>query len=146
MKTIDIIFATFWFPPSKNVKLMSPEFEECINKYMDPREETRIRLEESETFFKKNKYDHDSYVERVKEYCAKGDTLMQTQSDFSANKFVKDMGELTLFRLNLKCISDHKTAKVGDIKDYSQQIWPSYMGTNADCNVKQSDVSLNVNQ
>ena len=126
---------------------MSPEVEECINQYMDPREESRLRLEESNTYFKRLNFDHDSYVEAIRDICAKhSDKPMQTQTESFANNLIKEMGEMTLFRLNIKCVSHQKIGKVGAIKEYSQQMWPSYMGADADCIVKSSDVSRNVKQ
>lgn len=112
---------------------------------MDPQTEAELRLKESNTYFKKYNFDHDSYEEAVREICAENeDKLMQTQTDSIANKLVKEMGEMTLFRLNLKCDSDQKDAKLGAIKPLSQQLWPSYMGANADSIVNPSDVSLDV--
>ncbi|CAG2122078.1 unnamed protein product, partial [Medioppia subpectinata] len=43
--TIDLIYGTFWFPASKNVKLLTQEMSDCISRFMDPREESRQRLE-----------------------------------------------------------------------------------------------------
>ena len=114
---------------------------------MEPREESRLRLEDSDSYFKRLNFDHDSYEEAVKEICSDHDSKpLQHRPDSEANDFVRDMGEMTLYRLNLKCISDVKQAKAAAIKDIGHQWWPSYMGADADCIVNVNDVSVELKQ
>lgn len=124
---------------------MSAEVEECIARYMDPKEESRLRLENSNSYFKRLNFDHDSYEEAVKEICSDHDSK-PLQSQSVANNLVKDMGELTLYRINLKCVSDVKQFRAAAIKDFDHQWWPSYMGANADSIVNVNDVSVDLKQ
>ncbi len=142
MDTIDLIFATFWFPASKKVRLMSPEVEKCISRYMDPKVESRLRLEDSSSHFKQLKYDHDSYQEEVKEICSPKTNEQQPQNKLGRNNLIKEMGSMTLYRINLKCSSNRDDRDVVPIKEYSYQWWPSYLGKDADCVVNVNDVSF----
>ncbi|CAG2116501.1 unnamed protein product [Medioppia subpectinata] len=147
--TIDLIFGTFWFPASKNVKLLTQEMSDCISRFMDPREESRQRLESDDTYFKRMGFDHDAYEESVKNMCTNlydKRTTISSPADSLANNLVKEMGEMTLYRVNLRCVSDQKYGKVGAIKEFDSQWWPSYMGKDADSVVNVNDVSVDPKQ
>jgi len=140
--SIDIIFATYSFPPSANVKLMSEAMRKCIQVYMAPEKETEMRLLDENSLFKRLNYDHDAYESAIKEMCAKETEQTspqqieqeQTQSELGIlrkNDWLKQMGSMTLHRVNLKCFDRHKGKQIG-IKEYRYQWWPAYLGLLAD--------------
>ncbi len=114
--------------------------EKCISHYMDPKEESRLRLLDRNSVFKQKQYDHDSYEEAVKDFCSPGTN--EQQKTLGRNNLVKEMGSMTLYRLNLKCSSNRDDSDVVAIKEYSYQWWPSYLGKDADSVANVNDVSL----
>lgn len=136
--SIDVLFATYSFPPSSNVKLMSEAIRNCIQAYMTPEKEAELRLMDDNSQFKRLGYDHDAYEAAVKDLCSKehADTAPQAeqqpseQSDLlRKNEWLREMGSMTVHRVNLKCF-DHKRQVA--IKEYRYQWWPSYLGILAD--------------
>ena len=158
--SIDVLFATYSFPPAANVKLMSPEMRRCIGEYLAPEREAQLRLLDDSSLFKRLGYDHDAYEAAVKDICAKengaGEGVTSGQEDqnkeanpednpVKANDWVRPMGSMTLHRVNLKCYdqsadqNDEKQQQQVPIKEYLHQWWPGYLGLLADCIVNMID-------
>ncbi|KAJ6221142.1 hypothetical protein RDWZM_006954 [Blomia tropicalis] len=139
--SIDVIFATYSFPPTSNVKLMSPSMRKCIDTYMAPEKEAQMRLLDDNSMFKQMGYDHDAYEAAVKEQCAKetGESesvpvsnIDDTQTNpLNKNDWIRDFGSMTVHRINLKCFERKSTKQIA-IKEYRYQWWPSYLGILAD--------------
>ena len=101
-----------------------------------------MRLMDENSPFKRLGYDHDAYESAVKELCAKetGEATQepeQRQADRSeaeplkANDWIREMGSMTVHRVNLKCFDRQKNKQIA-IKEYRYQWWPSYLGLFAD--------------
>lgn len=129
--SIDIIFASYWFPPSKNVRLMAPEVQQCIDRYMDPEEERRLRLDDQNSLFRQLDYDHDAYEEAVKQICSRSENEFQQMKDSQKQNLIKQMGAMTVYRINFKCLPHNSDGNVNTVKEYGDQLWPSYLGINA---------------
>lgn len=144
--SIDVLFATYSFPPAANVKLMSAAMRRCIAEYLAPEKEAQLRLLDDSSLFKRLGYDHDAYEAAVKELCAKetgeeGDQSQQQSSKVEvdpvkANEWIRPMGSMTVHRVNLKCYDNSQKVtgkgKQIAIKEYFHQWWPGYLGLLAD--------------
>ena len=126
---IDVIFTTFWIPPSKKVKLVTKQLQQCLDFYMRPELE-QIRFNPKSNLIG---YDHDAYVDYVNDLCEqilhKGASASNGQSagSTSYSPFNVPMGSLTVYRKRIRCSNDGFS-----IKPFAHQIWPSYMGIKAD--------------
>lgn len=132
--SIDLVFATYWFFPAET-RFILPENKKCIEKKMAKQ---KIR------FNRKSKYfgmDSDAYEKAVTEEC------LNTHQDQSKkiphhhdnyNPFYIPMGQMTIYRLRLKCTcaesEDIKSGKKRCARTlpFEEQQWPSYMGSNGD--------------
>ena len=121
--SIDVVYATFWFPPSQNVKLMSPEMRSCFDKYLNLDYEGKIRLSGQRADMPR--MDHDAYEELVAKICAEETNEPELSSKQKYDVYNRKMGALTVYRQTLSC------ADGGDIQPMKRQIWPSYMGQEA---------------
>lgn len=139
--SIDVIFATYSFPASTNVHRMSDSMQSCVQSYLTKEKETELRLLDENSAFKQMNYDHDAYVAAVNEICAKKsenidygtDQQQQQQSNdpVKANDWIREMGSMTIHRVNLKCFNHNQNRQI-PIKEYKYQRWPSYLGIMAD--------------
>ena len=112
---------------------------------MTPEKETEMRLIDESSPFKRLGYDHDGYESAVNELCAK-ETGVQIDSDkrrvddpatipddpVKANEWARELGSMTVHRVNIKCYDSGKQHKQIPIKEYHYQWWPSYLGILAD--------------
>ena len=163
--SIDVLFATYSFPPAANVKLMSPAVRRCIGEYLAPEREAQLRLLDDSSLFKRLGYDHDAYEAAVKDICAKENGAGEgggngpeenkeaaaseanpEDNPVKANDWIRPMGSMTLHRVNLKCYdqsADQNDEKQQQqqvpIKEYLHQWWPGYLGLLADCIVNMID-------
>lgn len=142
--SIDVLFATYSFPASTKVRRLSEAMRACVESYMTPEKETELRLMEGDSLFKRLGYDHDAYESAVHEMCAKetnqggqgdskapGEETVVSDDPVKANEWARQMGSMTLHRVNLKCFDSRSRQQVA-IKEYHYQWWPSYLGVNAD--------------
>ncbi|RWS02090.1 PQQ-like domain containing protein [Dinothrombium tinctorium] len=122
--SIDLIFATYWFPPARNVQLMPPEMQRCIDRYMAPELEANLRLLAPNS--KLYGFDHDSYQDFVNSICRQetNQAFVISEHQQYYNPFGREMGSMTVYRNTLSC--NHRS-----FKPFEQQIWPSYLGINA---------------
>ncbi|KAH7642116.1 pqq-like domain containing protein [Dermatophagoides farinae] len=133
--SIDIIFATYSFPPSSNVRLMSDAMRTCVQSYLA--QEKELRLINDNSPFKQMNYDHDAYEAAINEICSKktvdDQTTTMTMDDdpVKMNDWIREMGSMTVHRVNLKCFDKIKQKQI-PIKEYKYQRWPSYLGIMAD--------------
>lgn len=143
--SIDIIFATYSFPPS-TIRKMSDAMRKCLQSYLNPEKETEMRLMDDNSPFKRLGYDHDAYEAAVNELCTKqtGDANVDPNraeaipDPVEANDWLRQMGSMTVHRLNLKCFDKTKKQQI-PIKEYRYQRWPSYLGLLADAVVNMID-------
>ncbi|XP_041373917.1 uncharacterized protein LOC121386932 [Gigantopelta aegis] len=136
--SVDIIFATYWFFPAKTQAIL-PQDRKCISD----------KLSKAETRFDpKSKYyglDEDSYEHTVTQECLKAsdhqlhdDGVYESQTSY--NPYDVHMGQMTMYRLRIKCTCSNATLtkatnqgkRCAHILPYDQQQWPAYMGRNAD--------------
>ncbi|KAI1309010.1 hypothetical protein HDE_00313 [Halotydeus destructor] len=124
---LDVVFASFWFPPSQNVKLMSNKMAACVDNLLRPDAEERLRFSDTPLIG----FDHDAYEEYVNDVCSKLHGEQKLSSVQEYNLYNKQMGAMTVYRMSMSCSSSpgKQTAK---LRPYSEQIWPSYMGSQAD--------------
>ncbi|KAH9419619.1 hypothetical protein DERP_009677 [Dermatophagoides pteronyssinus] len=133
--SIDIIFATYTFPPSQSVRLMSDAMRTCVQSYLA--QEKELRLMNDDSPFKQMNYDHDAFEAAINEICAKktGDyqpaTMVMDDDPVKRNDWIREMGSMTVHRVNLKCFDKMKQKQI-PIKEYKYQRWPSYLGIMAD--------------
>ena len=125
--SIDIVYGTFWFPPSKEVEIVTPEMKQCVDKWLDQDMEAKVRLGSD-----RSDMDHDAYVDAVMDKCEKETGIQNTSKRDKKKKmynlFGKKMGSLTIYRQTLKC------KEGGSFKPIKNQIWSGYMGgNNAQC-------------
>ncbi|XP_053207045.1 uncharacterized protein LOC128391220 isoform X2 [Panonychus citri] len=123
--SIDLIFSTFWFPPTKGVNRISKKMQNCLDKYLNPEKENKLRLGIKSSL---KGFDHDGYVEIIEETCAKAVGINLTKIKEDYNPYNRPMGSMTVYRKTIKCINT--TAWV---RPFKEQIWPSYMGKHVDC-------------
>lgn len=141
--SIDLVFATYWLPASRKARLMTPSMADCIARYMSPDEETRLRLVDPNSLFKKLEYDHDAYEEAVNDICSRDAAAVSPSSaagsadgeQSDGADLVREMGSMTVHRVNLKCAvrGQDKTVLTGAVRPFSEQIWPAYLGRHANC-------------
>lgn len=134
---VDVIFATYWFFPSKTQAIL-PQDRDCIQQKM---------AEEAERFKPSSKYygmDHDAYEETATRECTttsgssphSDNRTFQSQSDY--DPFNIHMGQMTVYRLRLRCDcqGDMRVERAGrhcgKILPFEEQGWAAYMGTNGD--------------
>ena len=119
---------------------MSEAMRKCIQTYMAPEKETEMRLLDDSSPFKRLGYDHDAYEAAVKELCAKetGEAAQKQEqpakpeeNPLKANDLIRQMGSMTMHRVNLKCFDQRKDKQIA-IKEYRYQWWPSYLGLYSD--------------
>uniref|UniRef100_T1JFB9 FAM234A/B beta-propeller domain-containing protein n=1 Tax=Strigamia maritima TaxID=126957 RepID=T1JFB9_STRMM len=128
--TIDVIFATYWFFPAKTQSIL-PEDRDCIQKNM---------AIEQQRFLPTSPYyglDHNAYEAKITEECLQisghkmpSNHTYESQSDY--NPFNIHMGQMTVYRLRLRCKCDNFLTtgkKCAKILPFDQQGWTSYMGT-----------------
>ncbi|KAK7105709.1 hypothetical protein V1264_017053 [Littorina saxatilis] len=133
--SMDVVFATYWIFPAKNKTLLT-EDEKCVDKMMG---------EEAQRFDPGNKYyglDHDAYGHVAEDECAakshhqmNDDGVYESQSTFDA--FNLHMGQMTVYRLRLKCTCSQVTNTTTDKRcakmlPFENQHWPAYMGKKGD--------------
>lgn len=124
--SIDVLFATYWFPASSNVKLMSENMRSCIDKLMNMDMEARVRLVSP----LRDGMDHDAYQEAVSDMCVKVTDEAKLSSFQKYNLFGKRMGAMTIYRKSLACKASSSSSRVR-IRPFEQQPWPAYMGRHA---------------
>uniref|UniRef100_A0A2C9JEN2 FAM234A/B beta-propeller domain-containing protein n=1 Tax=Biomphalaria glabrata TaxID=6526 RepID=A0A2C9JEN2_BIOGL len=136
--TIDIIFATYWFFPSKTQAIL-PQDQKCIADKLA--KEGEIRLDPESSYYQMN---HDEYEEAATMECLKlsdhqvSEEGVYTHSDDEYNPLDLNMGQMTIYRLRLKfsCSQrDNSTEskyKCATVLPYTQQRWAGYMGSNGD--------------
>lgn len=125
--TIDVVYGTFWFPPSDEVEIVSPEMKPCLEKWLDPEMETKFRMGSD-----RSDMDHDAYVDAVMGKCEKENGVQNLKKRNKKKKmynlFGKKMGSLTIYRQTLSC------KEGGSFKPMKDQIWTGYLGgNNAQC-------------
>lgn len=126
-QSIDVVYGTYWFPPSDEVEMVSPEVRECVDKWMDPDTEAKVRLGSD-----RSDMDHDEYFDAVMEKCKNSNEVQNSKRKSKKKKlynlFGKKMGSLTIYRQSLTC------KEGGSFKPIKDQIWSGYMGgNNAQC-------------
>ncbi|KAH8024194.1 hypothetical protein HPB51_022255 [Rhipicephalus microplus] len=117
-RSIDLVFATFWFLPTR-VRTMSEDERRCLE---------RIRMHEATRFQVDSPLyglDHDAFEQLAAAECGKGDENDQPAYD----PFNRRMGQLTVYRVRLQCTCDQCAGPL----PFGQQRWPAYMGVSADC-------------
>ena len=121
--SIDIVYGTFWFPPSQEVELVTPEMKRCLDKWLDMDMEAKLRLGSY-----RSDMDHDAYVDAVTRKCETETGISQNSSrrlkQKKHNLFGKKMGSLTIYRQSLTC------KEGGSFKPMNDQIWSGYLGGN----------------
>ena len=116
---------------------MSNAVAKCIQAYMAPEKETELRLMDDNSQFKRLGYDHDAYELAIKDLCFKehdGEVSSQpmVESDpLKKNNWIREMGSMTIHRINLKCFDLDQKKQIA-IKEFRYQWWPSYLGILAD--------------
>ncbi|XP_037502490.2 uncharacterized protein LOC119376887 [Rhipicephalus sanguineus] len=116
--SIDLVFATFWFLPTR-VRTMSTDERRCLE---------RIRAHEGARFQVDSPLyglDHDAFEQLAAAECGQDDDNDQLAYD----PFDRRMGQLTVYRVRLKCACDRCAGPL----PFGRQRWPAYMGANADC-------------
>jgi hypothetical protein len=127
-ESVDVIFTTYWIPPSTKVKLVTKKMQACLDFYMRPEIE-QIRFNPASNLAG---YDHDAYGDYANTLCEQilrtksGQTLSTVQPRYTFNPFNVQMGSLTIYRKRLRCRN-----KRLQIEPYQRQLWPSYMGLHA---------------
>ncbi|KAL8612256.1 hypothetical protein ACOMHN_038168 [Nucella lapillus] len=129
--TVDLVFATYWFFPAKTRAIL-PRDQACIDKMM---------ANEKQRFDPKNKYygmDHDAYGHEVTDECLqKSQHQLSDQGIYESlntyDPFNIHMGQMTVYRLRIKCTCSQVTNTTTDkrcaqVLPYDQQRWPAYMG------------------
>ncbi|KPM09388.1 PQQ-like domain containing protein [Sarcoptes scabiei] len=142
--SIDVIFATYSFPPSLKVHRMSKAMQKCVELFLDPEKETEFRLLNNDSPFKQLNYDHDAYEAAITEICAKktsdnrdndnvdnAEFIDSTIDPVKSNDWIREMGSMTVHRINLKCFNQQQKRQI-PIREYKYQPWPSYLGIMAD--------------
>ncbi|XP_075750065.1 uncharacterized protein LOC119172507 isoform X2 [Rhipicephalus microplus] len=117
-RSIDLVFATFWFLPTR-VRTMSEDERRCLE---------RIRMHEATRFQVDSPLyglDHDAFEQLAAAECGKNDENDQPAYD----PFNRRMGQLTVYRVRLQCTCDQCAGPL----PFGQQRWPAYMGVSADC-------------
>ena len=121
--SIDIVYGTFWFPPSQQVELVTPEMKQCLDKWLDMDMEAKVRLGSD-----RSDMDHDAYVDAVTKKCETETGISQNSSrrlkQKKYNLFGKKMGSLTIYRQSLTC------KEGGSFKPMKDQVWSGYLGGN----------------
>ncbi|XP_070549101.1 uncharacterized protein [Ptychodera flava] len=141
--SIDVIFATYWFYPAKT-RVILPAQQKCIDEMMD---------NEVQRFDPNNQYygdDHDAYEDKVMDMCLGSDddgdgddAIHESQTNY--NPFNIHMGQMTVYRMRLKCTCegdprlDDPHKHCSRILPYSQQQWAAYMGTHGNSLFKSRD-------
>ncbi|XP_077868114.1 uncharacterized protein LOC144357960, partial [Saccoglossus kowalevskii] len=129
--SIDVIFATYWFYPAKT-RVILPDEQKCIDDKMADEVE---RFDPTSPFYG---YDHDAYEESVMEDCLNEDSddhgIYESQTNY--NPFNIHMGQMTVYRMKLKCKCKTNDPRLQDahytcsrILPFEQQEWAAYMGT-----------------
>lgn len=132
--SIDLIFATYWFFPA-NTRFILPEDKKCIEQKMTKQ---KIR------FNRKSKYfgmDSDEYEHAVTDECLEAHEDHSKQGSHhhnNYNPFYLPMGQMTVYRLRLKCTCAESDAIKSGRKHcartlpFEEQQWPAYMGPRGD--------------
>ncbi|XP_076457343.1 uncharacterized protein LOC143291388 [Babylonia areolata] len=133
--SLDLVFATYWFFPARTRAIL-PRDQRCID---------RLMAQERQRFDPKNEYygmDHDAYGHEVIDVC-----LRQSQHQLSEkgvyeslntyDPFNVHMGQMTVYRLRLKCTCSQVTNTTTDkrcarVLPFDQQRWPAYLGRHGD--------------
>jgi len=116
---IDVIFVNYWL--SSNVKLpkIPLEMQKCLDRYQSSQVEQSLRSSQFKNL------NHDLYLNEVEKGCSKSYGFNLYQEMYNPLNHV--MGSMTIYRKTLYCSNSNV------IKPFEQQIWPSYMGLNANC-------------
>ena len=69
--------------------------------------------------------DHESYLTEVEKGCSKSYKFNLNQQIY--DPLNRPMGSMTIYRKTIRCSNSSL------IKPFNKQIWPSYMGLNANC-------------
>ncbi|XP_059161423.1 uncharacterized protein LOC131944658 isoform X2 [Physella acuta] len=137
-RSIDIIFATYWFFPA-NTHAILPQDQKCIAEKLA--QEGVVRNVASSPYFQLS---HEEYEEAITKDCLKlSDHLAEEEgtysnSDDAYNPLDLNMGQMTVYRLRLKfscsklANSTESNAQCANLLPFSQQKWGAYMGTNGD--------------
>ncbi|KAH9512676.1 hypothetical protein Btru_037853 [Bulinus truncatus] len=135
--TIEIIFATYWFFPTKTQAILQQD-QKCIADKLA--KEGIVRLDPESPYYQMN---HDEYEYSVTAECIKISNHQLTDKDIYSNvneeynPFDLRMGQMTVYRLRLKLTCSQKmnnsqTVKCSTILPYTHQRWSGYMGSNGD--------------
>ncbi|XP_065292002.2 protein FAM234B isoform X2 [Dermacentor albipictus] len=117
-RSVDLVFATFWFWPTR-VRAMSAEERRCLE---------RMRAHEAARFQADSPLyglDHDAFEQLAVAECGQGDEDNQLAYD----PFDRRMGQMTVYRVRLQCVCDRCAGPL----PFRHQRWPAYMGAGADC-------------
>ncbi|XP_077484241.1 uncharacterized protein LOC144094190 [Amblyomma americanum] len=116
-RAADLVFATFWFHPSR-VRSMSAEQRRCLER-MRAHEGARFRVDSPLYGL-----DHDAFEQLVEAECGQRD-----EQQLAYDPFDRRMGQMTVYRVRLQCVCDRCAGPL----PFEQQRWPAYMGAGADC-------------
>ncbi|XP_075550002.1 protein FAM234B [Dermacentor variabilis] len=117
-RSVDLVFATFWFWPTR-VRAMSAEERRCLER-MRAHEATRFQADSPLYGL-----DHDAFEQLAVAECGQGDEDDQLAYD----PFDRRMGQMTVYRVRLQCACDRCAGPL----PFRHQRWPAYMGAGADC-------------
>lgn len=133
--TMEVVFATYWFFPAKTQAIL-PRDQKCIADKLS---------QEEQRFDPKNKYygmDHDAYEHTVTDECMRAsdhqlsdDGVYESQTAY--NPYETHMGQMTVYRLRLKCTCSEVTnatenKRCARMMPFDKQQWPAYMGRKGD--------------
>ncbi|KAK6165207.1 hypothetical protein SNE40_023561 [Patella caerulea] len=143
-QTADVVFGTYWFFPAKTQAIL-PEDQKCIADKLSKEAE---RTQPSSKYYG---MDHDAYEDAIVQECihksgnAVDDDGHTYQSQSGYNPYNVHMGQLTVYRLRIKCTCSNTTEiKTGKkrcsrVLPFNQQEWPAYMGANGDSHWRSRD-------
>jgi len=135
-RSMDVIFAAYWFYPAKTAAIL-PQDQTCIDAKMA---QENLRFDPHSEFYG---LAHAEFSKAVVAACLEisGNKMPDNgvyESQHTSNIYNMHMGQMTMYRLRLKCSCGSEGAlkdageRCAEFLPYEEQQWPAYMGKHGD--------------
>ncbi|CAH0546377.1 unnamed protein product [Brassicogethes aeneus] len=122
LDSIDLVFIVYWQQEFNNQKeLLKMEIQECID--------DKLRKSSEDNSPKTTTIEEQKAVFQAE--CNEEQTNMKNEFDFFNDLFQLKLGQMTVYRINIKCECenlDSKKEKCPKFLPYERQSWPQYLG------------------